>query len=122
MKRILIIPHSANKQVRVRLSEVGRVLGRKHKVFCLDWQEPLSSSFPARLKAASFNVLAPLRASDYKGLSLVSMPFFHRPLSLRTGSITSTSFVYQQPQNRYFIAWPKLFFSCTRKPYMEMLY
>ena len=82
MKRILIIPHSANKQVRVRLSEVGRVLGRRYKVFGLDWQEPLGPSFSARLKAASFNALDPLKVSDYKGMSLVSMPFFHRPLSL----------------------------------------
>jgi len=81
MKRILVIPHSADKQVRVRLLEVGQALSRRYRVFCLDWQEPLRPSFPARLKAASFNALTPLRALNYKGISLVNIPFLHRPLS-----------------------------------------
>ncbi|MFY9401831.1 MAG: glycosyltransferase family 4 protein [Candidatus Omnitrophota bacterium] len=82
MKRILVIPHSADKQVRIRLLEIGRVLSRRHKVFCLDWQEPLNYSFSSRLKAASFNAFTPLKILDYKGISLVNIPFLHRPLSL----------------------------------------
>ncbi len=82
MKRILIIPHSANVQVRIRLLEISRVLSRRYEIFYLNWHEPDTYCFPSRMKAAFLNAFTTLKFSSLNNMKVVNIPILHRPFSL----------------------------------------
>lgn len=82
MKRVLIIPHSANIQVRIRLLEISRALSRRYEIFYLNWHEPDVYCFSSRIKAAFLNVFTTFKVSRFNNMNIVSIPILHRPFSL----------------------------------------
>jgi glycosyltransferase involved in cell wall biosynthesis len=85
MKKILIIPHSANTQVRIRLLEISRALSRRYEIFYLNWHEPDVYSLSGRIKAAFLNAFTTFKFSSFNNMQVVNIPIFHRPFSLAHG-------------------------------------
>jgi glycosyltransferase involved in cell wall biosynthesis len=82
MKKILIIPHSANTQVRIRLLEISRVLSKRYEVFYLNWHEPKAHCFFSRIKAAFLNIFSCSKPYILNNIKIVSISILHRPLFL----------------------------------------
>ena len=82
MKKILIIPHSANPQVRIRLLEISRVLSRRYEIFYLNWHEPDVYCLSGRMKAAFLNTFTTFKFFRLNNMHVVNIPILHRPFSL----------------------------------------
>lgn len=82
MKKILVIPHSWDPHVLVRLTEVAASLSRYYQVFLLKWDEPAHPGMASKVGLSFRDFLKEPSFDRSKPVIEAQIPFLHRPLSL----------------------------------------
>jgi len=81
-KRILIMAHTTDRNLRKRLHEIGSVLGRQYRVYLFDWHEPVSDTFLYKACAGVKDIFRRTCSREEDGRLIAQYPLLHRPLSM----------------------------------------
>lgn len=78
-KKILIIPHSADSGVKIRLVEIGKHLALKHKVYFLNWTEARNKNLAQKISASLNDAFKSESVYNKGGVTFVECSLLHRP-------------------------------------------